>query len=77
MYAIPTVIAAGAIARAVMIPTVECTSGFDTSECTDNTVMKWFIALVGIAFALVVLGATRLVGWVMRSRAVRLPTRDG
>jgi hypothetical protein len=56
VYAIPVVIAAGAIVWALMIPTEECVFGSDNSECTDNTPMKAFVAVAGIALAFIVLG---------------------
>jgi hypothetical protein len=70
VYAIPAAIAASAIAWAIALPREVCVSGSDNQVCSDNTYVKWTIALVGIALALIVVGIILFIRRVRHGRAL-------
>jgi ABC-type sulfate transport system permease component len=70
VYAIPAAIAASAIAWAIALPREVCVSGSDNQVCSDNTYVKWTIALVGVALALIVVGIILFIRRVRHGRAL-------
>jgi hypothetical protein len=51
LFLLPAVIAVAALAWAILQPAEVCTSGGDTSVCTDYSDMKFFVATAGVGFA--------------------------
>lgn len=64
-FMVPAFIAVAALAWAVLQPTVVCTSGGDTSGCSDYSGMKFFVATVGVGAALML---ASIIGFVLRTR---------
>jgi hypothetical protein len=70
-YSIPTVIAAGWIVWALVLPRWQCVSGSDNSTCEDYIYLKWTIAGAGIVLALIVVGIMWVVRRINRTRRTR------